>query len=253
MTDTSSVQKLEAPSLADDLFKDQVILVTGANRGIGRSVALLCARHGAQVILCGRDVKGLEKIDDLIRADGGAPGTILPIDLLKATIDDYRGAANAVRENFGRLDGLAHIAGLLGDMSSIEHYPAITWHNVMHVNLSAPFLMTQALLPLLRETEGSSVVFASSSVGRKGRAHWGAYSVSKFGVEGLVQTLADECDGQPRVNAVNPGATRTLMRRSAFPAEDPTSLATPDDIAPVFAHLLSRAAGGIDGQSVNCQ
>lgn len=250
---TQDIEKLTPPSLADNAFNDKVILVTGANRGIGRSVAMLCARHGAQVLLCGRDVKGLEKVDDQIRGEGGTPATILTLDLLKATIDDYRGAAVAIEENFGRLDGLAHIAGLLGEMSSIEHYPALTWHNVMHVNLSAPFLMTQALLPLLNKTTGSSVVFASSSVGRKGRAHWGAYSVSKFGVEGLVQTLADECNGQPRVNAVNPGATRTLMRRSAYPAEDPTSLATPDDIAPVFVHLLSEAGADYDGRSVNAQ
>lgn len=246
-------ETLTPPAPAADAFRDKVVLVTGANRGIGRSVAMLCARHGAQVLLCGRDVKGLEKVDDQIRAAGGTPGTILTLDLLKATIDDYRGAAAAISENFGRLDGLAHMAGLLGEMSSIEHYPALTWHNVMHVNLSAPFLMTQALLPLLRETKGSSVVFASSSVGRQGRAHWGAYSVSKFGVEGLVQTLADECNGQPRVNAVNPGATRTLMRRSAYPAEDPTALATPDDVAPAFVHLLSEAGADYDGRSVNAQ
>lgn len=250
---TMSFETLEPPAPKDDAFRDKVVLVTGANRGIGRSVAMQCARLGAQVVLCGRDVKGLEKVDDQIRAEGGSPGTIVTLDLLKATIDDYRGLAAAVSQNFGRLDGLAHIAGLLGDMSSIEHYPALTWHNVMHVNLSAPFLMTQALLPLLRQTAGSSVVFASSSVGRTGRAHWGAYSVSKFGVEGLVQTLADECDGQPRVNAVNPGATRTLMRRSAYPAEDPTVLATPDDVAPVFVHLLSDAGVDRDGQSVNAQ
>ena len=250
---TSSFEVLHQPTVSDNAFADKVVLVTGANRGIGRSLAMLIARHGGQVVLCGRDVKGLEKVDDQMRSDSGNAGTILTLDLMKATIDDYRGAAAAVADTFGRLDGLAHIAGVLGEMSSIEHYPAMTWHNVLHVNLSAPFLMTQALLPLLRQTAGSSVVFASSSVGRQGRAHWGAYSVSKFGVEGLVQTLADECEGQPRVNAVNPGATRTLMRRSAYPAEDPTSLATPDDIAPTFAHLLCEDGARYDGRSINAQ
>lgn len=250
---TDSIAVLDQPDLDPASLKDRVILVTGANRGIGRALAHLCASGGAQVILCGRDVKGLEKVDDEIQKAGAAPATLLVLDLLKATIDDYRAAAAAIEESFGRLDGLAHIAGLLGEMSSIEHYPAMTWHNVLHVNLSAPFLMTQAMLPLLAHSKDGSIVFASSGVGRFGRAHWGAYSVSKFGTEGLMQTLADECEGRPRVNSVNPGATRTLMRRSAYPAEDPTILATPDEVAPAFAYVLSPQSAPLNGQTFDAQ
>ncbi len=253
MTKDQSIPVINQPSLSDNALRDRVILVTGANRGIGRSVALHCASLGARVVLSGRNIKGLEKVDDQIREAGGAAASLLPLDLLKATIDDYRAAAAALDENFGQLDGLAHVAGLLGEMSSIEHYPAMTWHNVMHVNVSAPFLLTQALLPLMRKTPNSAIVFASSSVGRIGRAHWGAYSVSKFATEGLMQTLADECDGHPRVNALNPGATRTIMRRSAFPAEDPTVLATPDDIAPSFAYLLSDDSAPANGETFDAQ
>ncbi len=250
---TDSIDVLDQPDFDPATLKDRVIMVTGANRGIGRAVAHLCASGGAQVILCGRNVKGLEKVDDEIQKAGGAPATLLVLDLLKATIDDYRAAAAAVKETFGRLDGLAHIAGLLGEMSSIEHYPAMMWHNVMHVNLSAPFLLTQAMLPLMTSNEDGSIVFASSSVGRFGRAHWGAYSVSKFGTEGLMQTLADECEGRPRVNAVNPGATRTLMRRAAYPAEDPTVLATPEQVAPAFAYMLSPQSAAMNGRTFDAQ
>lgn len=235
------------------LLDDRVILVTGANRGIGRAVALHAARAGARLILSGRNVAALEKVDDEIRAAGGAEPSLMPLDLLKATIDDYRAAARAVEEAYGRLDGLAHVAGLLGARSTIEHYPPMEWHNVMHVNASAVFLMTQALLPLLQRAEDGSVVLASSSVGRKGRAHWGAYSVSKFAVEGFMQVLADECDGHPRINSLNPGATRTGMRRAAYPAEDPTKLRTPDDIVGGFLYLLGPDSAGVNGRAFDCQ
>ncbi|MFK8016834.1 MAG: YciK family oxidoreductase [Gammaproteobacteria bacterium] len=253
MTDNALIPVLDQPSFSDDALRDRVILVTGANRGIGRAVAMRCAAAGARVVASGRDIKGLEKLDDQIQAAGGEPVSLLPLDLLKATIDDFRMAAKALEDNLGQLDGIAHVAGLLGEMSTLEHYPAMTWHNVMHVNVSAPFLLTQALLPLIKRSPGSSIVFASSSVGRIGRAHWGAYSVSKFATEGLMQTLADECDGQPRVNALNPGATRTLMRRSAYPAEDPTKLATPEDIAPAFAYLLSTDSAEHNGRTFDAQ
>lgn len=238
MTQTESIPVLRDVEIAPDALRQRVVLVTGASRGIGRAVALEAAGAGARVILSARDSKALEKVDDEIRAAGCLEPGILPLNLLKATVDDYRAAASAIRENYGRLDGFAHLAAVLGEMSSIEHYPPMTWHNVMHVNASATFLLTQALLPLLGEAPDGAIVYATSSVGRRGRAHWGAYAVSKFALEGLMQTLADECDGRPRVNCLNPGATRTAMRRSAYPAEDPTRLATPEQIAPAFVHLL---------------
>jgi NAD(P)-dependent dehydrogenase (short-subunit alcohol dehydrogenase family) len=129
----------------------------------------------------------------------------------------------------------------------------MTWHNVMHVNVNAPFLLTQALLPLLYKSDDGAAVYASSSVGRRGRAHWGAYSVSKFALEGFAQTLADESEGRLRVNCVNPGATRTAMRRAAFPAEAADTLATPEQVAGAFLYCLGPDSHGATGRSFNAQ
>ncbi len=240
-------------TLPSGYLEGRTILITGATRGIGRALAVEAARLGARVILCGRKVAELEKLHNEI-ADAGLPvPAAVALDLQKATVEDYGKIADALREESGSLDGLVHMAGLLGELSPIAHYPPLTWHNVMHVNVSAPFLLTRALLPLMEAADDASIVFASSSVGRQGRANWGAYAVSKFAVEGLMQTLADETDGQPRVNCVNPGATRTAMRASAFPAEDPKSLKTPEEIVGPFLFLLGADAAGINGQTFNAQ
>jgi NAD(P)-dependent dehydrogenase (short-subunit alcohol dehydrogenase family) len=253
MNDASNIDVIADYTAREDLLQDRVVLVTGANRGIGRAVALAAAAAGARVVLSGRNVSGLEAVDDEIRAAGGQPPGLLPLDLMRARIDDYRAAAAALDSEFGKLDGLAHIAGILGELSTIEHYPPMTWHNVMHVNVNAPFLLTQALLPLLYKSDDGAAVYASSSVGRRGRAHWGAYSVSKFALEGFAQTLADESEGRLRVNCVNPGATRTAMRRAAFPAEAADTLATPEQVAAAFVYCLGPDSDGVTGRSFNAQ
>ena len=153
MTHQGPIDVVDQYEPAAGLLDGRVILVTGANRGIGRAVALAAARAGAQLILSGRNVAGLEKVDDEIRAAGGLAPSLMPLNLLKATIDEYRVAAGAIDDAFGRLDGLAHIAGILGARSTIEHFPPMEWHNVMHVNVSAVFLMTQAMLPLLQKSD----------------------------------------------------------------------------------------------------
>ena len=156
---------------------------------------------------------------------------------------------------FGRLDGLLHNAAILGDRTPIEHYDVGTWHQVLHVNLTAPFVLTQVLLPLLRASPDASVVFTSSGVGRKGKAYWGAYAVSKFGIEGLAQVLADETQGSThiRVNCINPGGTRTNMRRRAYPGEDPAARPEPESLMPTYLYLLGPDSGAITGQSLDCQ
>jgi NAD(P)-dependent dehydrogenase (short-subunit alcohol dehydrogenase family) len=152
-----------------------------------------------------------------------------------------------------KLDALIHSAGVLGPMVPLANYPEEAWNDVLHVNLTAPFLLTQALLPALRKGANPSVVFISSSVGRRGRAEWGGYAVTKFGVEGLNQVWADELEAEGiRVNAVNPGGTRTQMRAAAYPQEDPTALPTPEDIAPVFV-WLARADTAVTGQSLEAR
>ena len=238
-----------------DSLRDKVILITGASDGIGRAVSLAAGRAGATVVLLGRTVKKLEAVyDELIAAGAPQPG-IYPMDLEGAVWKDYVELADRIDEEYGRLDGLLHNAGLLGDRSPIEHYDPVLWQRVMLVNVTAPFLMTRALLPVIRKSAAASIVFTSSGVGRKGRAYWGAYAVSKFATEGLMETLADEFENNEhiRVNAINPGATRTSMRAKAYPGENPMSLKTPDEIAPGYVWLLSDASKPQQGISFDAQ
>lgn len=241
---------------APDALRDRAVLVTGAGDGIGAAVARACAAHGAQVVLLGRTQAKLEKTYDAIEQAGGPRPAILALDLGASTVGEFVGVAETVHREYGRLDGLVHCAAVLGERTPLDHYQAKHWTEVLAVNLTAPFLLTQALLPLLRKGREPSVVFASSGVGRKGRAFWGAYSVSKFGLEGLMQCWADECDGGAtpvRMNTLNPGATRTRMRASAYPGEDPNALRGPDQVAPAFVHLLSHAAQGVTGQAFDIE
>ncbi len=240
---------------AADALKDRVILITGAGDGIGKTVALGCAKHGATVILLGRQQKKLEAVYDQIVAMGGAQPAIVPMNLLTITPDDAVGLANTLLQEFGRLDGLLHNAAVLGERAPIEHYAPNVWLEVMQVNVNSAFLLTQSLMPLLKASADASVIFTSSGVGRKGRAFWGAYSVSKFATEGMMQVLADEMadDSTMRVNCINPGGTRTKMRAAAFPAEDTSKLKTPDDILPSYLWLLGPDSRGTNGQSIDAQ
>ncbi len=235
-----------------DLLHNRIIMITGAGDGIGAEAARACARFGATVILVGRTQKKLEAVYDAIAKDGCPEPGIAVIDFAKAQGDDYQAIADALAEQFGRLDGLLHNAGILGYLAPIEHYEVSKWMEVMHVNLTAPYILTQALLPLLRRSSDPSIVFTSSGVGRTGRALWGAYAVSKFGTEGFMQVLADELDNM-RVNCINPGKTRTAMRRAAYPAEDPATLKTAADIMPTYLYLLGPDSQGVTGKSLDCQ
>jgi NAD(P)-dependent dehydrogenase (short-subunit alcohol dehydrogenase family) len=240
---------------APDELKDRVVLVTGAGDGIGRAAALACARHGATLVLLGRTQSKLEAVYDQILAAGGAQPAIVLLDLARADGPGYFQLAEQIGTTWGRLDGLLHNAAVLGKLSPIEHYDIGLWHQVMHLNLNVPFILTQVLMPLLRKAADASVVFTTSSVGRHGRAFWGAYAVSKFGIEGLSQTLADELqtEARIRVNCINPGATRTRMRAAAYPGEDPDSRPEPDTLMAPYLWLLGPASKGVTGQSLDCQ
>jgi NAD(P)-dependent dehydrogenase (short-subunit alcohol dehydrogenase family) len=238
---------------ADELA-GRVIAITGPTRGIGRAVALACAQHGANVILIGRNVKRLEAVHGEIEAGGGS-ALIAPLDLEKAVAEGFDTLAAAILERFGRLDGLLHNASLLGALSPIEHYDVPTWCRVLHVNLTAPFALTQVLLPALKKSQDASIVFTSSSVGRHGRAFWGAYSVSKIAVEGLSQILASELENisQVRVNALNPGPARTQMRLQAYPSENPETVPLPETLVNPYLALLGPASRGVTGRSFDAQ
>jgi NAD(P)-dependent dehydrogenase (short-subunit alcohol dehydrogenase family) len=251
MTDIDPRQYQPRPGLLDG----RIILVTGAGSGIGAAAAKAFAAHGATVVLLGRTTRKLEAVHDDIVAAGQPRPAIAVIDLAKAQGPAYFDLAAQLRANFGRLDGLLHNAAMLGDRTPIEQYDVGTWHQVMHVNLTAAFVLTQQLLPLLRASADASVVFTSSGVGRRGRAFWGAYAVSKFGVEGLAQVLADETRDATRirVNCLNPGGTRTAMRRRAYPAELPDARPEPAAIMAPYLYLMGPDSAGFTGQSIDCQ
>jgi NAD(P)-dependent dehydrogenase (short-subunit alcohol dehydrogenase family) len=238
-----------------DLLRDRIILITGASDGIGRALAIQAAELGAKVILHGRNIKKLENVHDHIEGLENAPQpSIAVMDLATATSESYRSLADGLEEEFGRLDGLVHNAGILGDRFSIEQYDAVKWQQVMHVNVTAVFALTQVCIPLLQKSDDASVIYTSSGVGHQGRAFWGAYSVSKFATEGLSQVLADEHrHGSLRSNCVNPGATRTKMRLEAYPAENRDALKRPEEILPAYVYLLGPDSTGVTGQSFNAQ
>ncbi|MDR5892595.1 YciK family oxidoreductase [Halomonas mongoliensis] len=238
-----------------DLLKDRIILVTGAGDGIGRAAARTFARHGATVILLGRTIAKLEKVYDEIEAAGGPQPAIFPLNFEGAVLKDYHDMAETLDKEFGRLDGILHNAGLLGRITPFEQYNPELWDQVMQVNINGPIWMTQALLPLLKSAEDASVVFTSSGVGRKGRAYWGAYAVSKFATEGFVEVLADELEhlGNVRVNSLNPGATRTQMRKQAYPGELAESLRTPEEIMPTYLWLMGPDSRGHNGEQFDAQ
>lgn len=231
-----TVHEYNAPS---ELLKDKVILVTGAGGGIGKEAALTYAKHGATVILLGRTVSKLESVYDAIVEQGSPQPAIIPLDLKGATESHYRDMAATIDDQFGRLDGVLHNAGLLGILSPFTHIEKDSWDDIMQVNVTGQFAMTKALIPVMEKAPHASLVFTSSGVGRKGRAFWGTYSVSKFATEGMAQVIADEYeDTNLRTNVINPGATRTSMRAKAYPAEDPKSLKTPADLMPTYVYLM---------------
>jgi NAD(P)-dependent dehydrogenase (short-subunit alcohol dehydrogenase family) len=224
--------------------------VTGASSGIGRALSIATAASGAQVVLVGRNVRKLESVHDAIVAAGSPRPSIAPLDFKRAAAEQYAAVAEGLHTSFGRLDGLAHLAAQLGERAPIEHYDVPTWMRVMHVNLNAAFILTRTLLPLLRASADASVIFTGSGVSVRGRAYWGAYAAAKFGLEGLMQVLADETSTTTniRVNSVNPGKVRTPLRALAYPGEDPATVPAPEDVLAPYLYLLGPESRGVTGR-----
>ena len=236
----------------ENCLKDKVILITGAGDGLGQAAAKAYAAHGATVVLLGRTTKKLENTYDEIINAGYPEPAIYPLNLEGATPKDYEELADTLKEQFDRLDGLLHSAATLGVTTPIQQHDIEVWYKVMQVNLNAPFVMTRALLPLMRSTEGSKIIFTNDD---KSHAYWGAYGISKDAITSFMKILADEMnteEGSIQVNAINPGAVRTQMRVKAFPGEHPDSLPKADDVMAAYLYAMSNDCKEI-GQTIQAQ
>lgn len=239
---------------AENALANKTILITGAGDGIGRVTALTYAKHGATVILLGKTTKKLECVYDEIVNAGYPQPAIVPMDMRGATKQNYRDLAATIEQQFGKLDGLLNNASILGSLGPLEHFCVSTFENIMKVNVTAQAMITKYMFPLLRKAPSASVIFTSSGVGREGREFWGAYAISKFATEGMMQTWSKEVDKTNiRINCINPGATRTSMRASAFPGEDKEKLKTAEDLMPTYLYLMADDSKDVNGESINAQ
>lgn len=230
---------------------DKVALVTGGSQGIGKAIALAYAREGARVFVCARREADLEQAVGEIRAAGGEASWIAA-DISKTR--EVKRLLREVRCLYGTVHILVNNASILGPRETIVRYPLSDWERVMRVNLTAMFGVTKEALGMMISQKEGSIINLSSGVGRVGKARWGAYAASKFGVEGFTQLLAEEMkEHNIRVNAVNPGGTRTDMRAEAYPQEDPLTLPAPDEITKVFVYLASPESEGVTGKSFDAR
>jgi NAD(P)-dependent dehydrogenase (short-subunit alcohol dehydrogenase family) len=250
---------MKKPSLEDiqnlpnQPLLNKTILITGAGDGIGKAAAFSYANAGANVVLLGRTQEKLEAVYDDIEKSTDTKPIIFPYDLNTLNPDIAREMAYAIEQEFGGLDGLLLNASLLGSKMSIAQYPEQEWLDVINTNVNASFYLTKAMLPLLQASSAGRLVFTTSSVGRKGRAYWGAYAVSKFATEGLMETLSDELGSTTDVRtfAINPGGTRTAMRASAYPGENPKDVPTPESHMPLYVYLMSSQSEHFNGLSLD--
>ena len=233
------------------MLEGKVALITGGSRGIGKAVAMAYAREGAKVFICSRKAANLKKAAAEIRSVGGE------VSWCAADISKMREVKRLVREvchTYGTIHMLVNNASILGPREPIVRYPLSSWEEVVKVNLTALFLVTREVLKIMIPQKEGSIINLSSGVGRVGKARWGAYAASKFGVEGFTQVLADEVkEWNIRVNAVNPGGTRTEMRAQAYPDEDPLTLPVPEDITGVFLYLASAESREVTGKTFDAR
>jgi len=240
----------------DHIFKDgelknKVILVTGANRGFGLAITMSLSKAGATVIMLGRDLGSLEYAYDAVVDAGYNEPILYPLDLEGATPENYQELQDNILDKFEKLDGLIHNAAILGAQMPIEQYDIKLWYSTLQINLSAPFMLTQFLIPALSKSEDARILFLSSSVGREAKAYWGAYSVSKFGIEGFAKTLSEELEKTNiSVNTINPGKLRTEMRRTAYPAEDSSTVPMPEEKSAAIVYLLSGLSPKMNGEQL---
>ena len=238
-----------------DCLKDKTILITGTGSGIGRAAAKKLSQLGAQLILLSKDTGKLESLyKEIVNQELKEP-LIHSMDFEDAKEEQYLIIKEAIKNRFDKLDGLINNAGILGEKKSLEQYQYSMWKKVLNINLDSAFLLTKTLLPLLNHSKQSSILFTSSGVGKKGRAYWGGYAISKFATEGMMEIFADELENTSRirVNCINPGPVRTKMREEAYPAEDPETNPLPEEIMNLYVYLMCDESKDINGQSINAQ
>ena len=231
------------------MLEGKVAMITGASQGLGRALALAFAREGAQVVI---NARSEESICPVAEEAGSLGAEVLALAADVSSSADVERLVGAATERFGHVDVLVNNAGVLGPRVPIEEYPEDEWRRVIDANLTGPFLVTKAAIPHM--PDGGSIVNVVSGVSVEGRARWGAYSVSKFGVEGLTKILAAELEERGiRANAVDPGGMRTEMRAAAYPEEDPMTRITPEENTDVFLYLASDESKGVTGQRFKAQ
>ena len=231
------------------MLEGKVALITGASRGLGRALALAYAGEGAKLVINARSEGSLRPVAETAEASG-AEVLAVPADVSSEA--EVRELIGAAVDRFGRIDVLVNNAGILGPRVKLEEYPGDEWRRVIEANLTAPFLLAKAAIPHMHE--GASIINVVSGVSVEGRAEWGAYSVSKFGVEGLTQIMAAELEDRGiRANSVDPGGMRTEMRAAAYPDEDPQTRITPEENTAVFLYLASDESKGVTGQRFKAQ
>lgn len=241
-------------AIKENSLHNKTILVTGAGAGIGKEAAITYAKLGATVILLGKTVSKLEAVYDEILSLGLAEPAIIPLDLKGASKQNYVDMSATIASQFGKLDGALLNASMLGELTPFTQIHEQIFNDVMKVNVNAQYLLAQALIPTLQLAPNASLIFTSSGVGNQGRAYWGAYSISKFATEGMMQVIADEYESSNlRANAINPGGTNTGMRASAYPAEDKDKLATPNEIMPLYVYLMSDDSVNVNGKTLKAQ
>lgn len=240
MNNITQLQGWEDYRPNSDVFTNKIALITGAADGIGRALTIALAELGATVLMLDKKSRHLEKLYDQIVAQQFCEPVILPVDLIDTSATTATQLAQAIKSDFGQLDILLHNAAELGSPSPLDQYDMEYWQQVMQVNLQAPYLLTRALLPLLKQQTPTHVLFSSANIGRNPKAYAGAYGVAYAGIEAQMTIWAQELENVSniQVNSIDPGPVRTVMRRRSHPGEDQAQLITPQQVAMAYLMVL---------------